>query len=145
MTASSAPARSQRHMPAHETVETTHARVRFGPRTGLLLDLALLAVVLAAAVVAGARFMSAGPPTFVTPDSDDYLWPGFALASGLGFEPELRRTPLYPLFIAGALKLGGNLWSLAVAQHALGVVTAALAYGLGRAAFGGWTGRFVGA
>jgi hypothetical protein len=95
----------------------------------------LLAVVLVAILVR-ARFLSAGVPAFVTPDSDDYLWPGYALASGLGFEPELRRTPLYPVFIGAVLAFGGNLATLAAVQHALGVVTAGLAYLLGRAVFG---------
>ncbi len=103
----------------------------------------MLVVVLVAAVVRG-RFLAAGPPTFVTPDSDDYLWPGYALAAGLGFEPELRRTPLYPVFIAAVLASGGNLATLAVVQHGLGVVTAALTFGLGRVALGGVVGRPAG-
>ena len=103
----------------------------------MLLDGLLLLIVLAVAVFVRARFLSAGVPAFVTPDSDDYLWPGYALASGLGFEPELRRTPLYSLFIAGVLVFGGNLGTLAVVQHGLGVVTAGLAYLLGRTAMGG--------
>lgn len=115
-----------------------------GRRGALLLDLALLAVVLGVALLMRARFLSAGPPTFVTPDSDDYLWPGYALAYGLGFEPELRRTPLYPLFIALVLGAGGNLWTLAVVQHGLGVVAAGLGFGLGRATFGPLAGRLAG-
>jgi hypothetical protein len=104
----------------------------------------LLAVVLVVAALMRSRFLSAGPPTFVTPDSDDYLWPGYALASGLGFEPELRRTPLYPIFIALVLGAGGNLATLAAVQHGLGIVTAGLAFGLGRAAFGPIAGRLAG-
>ena len=96
---------------------------------------------LVVAIFVRARFLSAGPPTFVTPDSDDYLWPGYALASGLGFEPELRRTPLYPIFIGAVLAAGGNLATLAVVQHGLGVITAALTFGLGRVAFGPLAGR----
>jgi 4-amino-4-deoxy-L-arabinose transferase-like glycosyltransferase len=115
-----------------------------GRHAGLLLDFVLLAIVLGIAVLMRARFLSAGPPTFVTPDSDDYFWPGYALASGLGFEPELRRTPLYPLFIALVLGAGGNLATLAVVQHGLGVITAGLTFGLGRAAFGSLAGRLAG-
>jgi 4-amino-4-deoxy-L-arabinose transferase-like glycosyltransferase len=113
-------------------------------RLALLLDLGLLVVVLGVAALMRARFLSAGPPTFVTPDSDDYLWPGYALASGLGFEPELRRTPLYSIFIALVLGAGGNLATLAAVQHGLGVVTAGLAFGLGRVAFGPIAGRLAG-
>ena len=108
-----------------------------GGRTDLFIDGLLMLVVLLVAVFVRARFLSAGVPAFVTPDSDDYLWPGYALASGLGFEPELRRTPLYSIFIAGVLAFGGNLATLAAVQHGLGVVTAGLTYLLGRAAFGG--------
>ncbi|MCC7371213.1 MAG: glycosyltransferase family 39 protein [Chloroflexi bacterium] len=105
-------------------------------RRALLLDALLLVVVLGVASAMRLRFLSAGVPVFVTPDSDDYLWPGYALAYGLGFEPELRRTPLYPIFIGGVLLFGGNLATLAAVQHALGVVTAGLTYLLGRAAVG---------
>lgn len=113
-------------------------------RAGFLLDAILVAVVVLVAILVRARFVAAGPPTFVTPDSDDYLWPGYALAAGLGFEPELRRTPLYPVFIAIVVGAGGNLATLAVVQHALGVVTAGLTFGLGRVAFGSIAGRPAG-
>src|SRR5215207_8406629 len=128
MTASPAPASTTPQGPATRSVEAAPAPARFGQRAGVLLDLALLATVLIVATLVRWRFLSAGPPAFVTPDSDDYLWPGYALASGLGFEPELRRTPLYPLFIAAVLGTGGNLATLVVVQHGLGVVTAGLTY-----------------
>src|SRR4051794_40031159 len=144
MTASPAPATSTPHGPAPAIAGAAPAPARFGLRAGLLLDLVLLAVVLVVAALMRSRFLSAGPPTFVTPDSDDYLWPGYALASGLGFEPELRRTPLYPIFIALVLGAGGNLATLAAVQHGLGIVTAGLAFGLGRAAFGPIAGRLAG-
>ena len=117
---------------------------RTGGRAGLLLDALVVLLVVLVATFVRARFLSAGPPTFVTPDSDDYLWPGYALASGLGFEPELRRTPLYPIFIGAVLAAGGNLATLAVVQHGLGVATAALTFGLGRVAFGPLAGRPAG-
>src|SRR5688572_13119464 len=113
-------------------------------RAGPLLDAILVLIVVLVAIVVRTRFLSAGPPTFVTPDSDDYLWPGYALASGLGFEPELRRTPLYPIFIGAVLATGGDLATLAAVQHGLGVVTAGLTYGLGRIAFGNVAGRASG-
>ena len=90
------------------------------------------------------QFVQAGAPTFVTPDSDDYLRPGYDLARGLGFDPELRRTPIYPISIAAVLALGGGLAALTAAQHVLGVATAALTYGLGRATFGPLAGLLAG-
>jgi hypothetical protein len=115
-----------------------------GGRAGLLLDAMLVVVVALVATFMRASFLAAGPPTFVTPDSDDYLWPGYALASGLGFEPELRRTPLYPIFIGAVLATGGNLATVAVVQHGLGVLTAILTFVLGRLAFGQLAGRPAG-
>ena len=82
------------------------------------------------------QFVSTGAPMFVTPDSDDYLKPAYDLATGQGFDPELRRTPLYSLFIASVLVTGGSLGTLVIVQHALGVLTTAATYGLGRYTFG---------
>jgi hypothetical protein len=130
--------------PADSGVEGPKAEGIFGGRTGLLLDAVLVFVVALVATFMRASFLAAGPPTFVTPDSDDYLWPGYALASGLGFEPELRRPPLYPIFIGAVLASGGNLATIAVVQHGLGVLTAALTFGLGRVAFGQLAGRLAG-
>jgi 4-amino-4-deoxy-L-arabinose transferase-like glycosyltransferase len=144
MTASPAQASSTPRGPATGTLGVAPAPVRPGSRAGLLLDVALVAIVVGLAMLVRWRFMSAGPPAFVTPDSDDYLWPGYALASGLGFEPELRRTPLYPTFIGAVLAFGGNLTTLVAVQHGLGVVTAGLTYGLGRIAFGPVAGRAAG-
>jgi 4-amino-4-deoxy-L-arabinose transferase-like glycosyltransferase len=130
--------------PAVNGTEIGPAATGAGRLSGYPTDALLVAGVMLVAALVRARFISAGAPTFVTPDSDDYLWPGFALASGLGFEPELRRTPLYPIFIALVLGAGGNLATLAVVQHALGAITAGLTFGLGRVAFGGIVGRLAG-
>ena len=102
--------------PAVNATEIGPAATGAGRRSDYPIDALLVAGVVLVAALVRARFISAGAPTFVTPDSDDYLWPGFALASGLGFEPELRRTPLYPIFIAAVLGAGGNLATLAVVQ-----------------------------
>src|SRR5829696_7453428 len=144
MTASPAPASTTPHGPATGSVEAAPAPARFGQRAGVLLDLALLATVLIVATLVRWRFLSTGAPAFVTPDSDDYLWPGYALAHGLGFEPELRRTPLYPILISGVLAAGGTLSTIVLVQHAIGVLTAGLTYLLGRAAFGPLAGRVAG-
>ena len=85
------------------------------------------------------------PPPFLTPDSQGYFLPGWELAHGLGFGPELRRTPLYSLFIALVVfVLGEDLRGLVLAQHGLGVATAGLSYGLGRVAFGRPAGLLAG-
>jgi hypothetical protein len=85
------------------------------------------------------------PPPFLTPDSQGYFLPGWELAHGLGFNPELRRTPAYPLFISLVVfLLGEDLRALTLAQHSLGVITAGLSYGLGRLAFGRLAGLVAG-
>src|SRR5215207_3194613 len=72
----------------------------------------LLSAVLFALVVLTATLIRLGftlrPPPFLTPDSQGYYLPGWELAQGLGFGPELRRTPVYPLFIAWAVLLFGE-------------------------------------
>jgi hypothetical protein len=107
------------------------------------VDIALLLVMLVAMVCRLAFALR--PPPFLTPDSQGYFLPGWELAHGLGFGPELRRTPAYPLFIALVVFLfGEDLRALTLAQHGLGVVTAGLSYGLGRAAFGRLAGLVAG-
>jgi hypothetical protein len=103
---------------------------------GWAVDALLITLVVIVAATVRAVFLSSMVPALVTPDSDDYLWPGYALAHGIGFDPELRRTPLYPVFIAAVIGLGGTLTTMVTVQHALGVVTAALTYLLGRVSFG---------
>src|SRR3954452_13944073 len=77
----------------------------------------LLAIV-AVRVLIRWPFISTGAPMFVTPDSESYLLPGWELAHGQGFNPELRRTPVYSLFISGVLSaVGDNIELLATAQH----------------------------
>ncbi len=76
-------------------------------------------------------------PVFLTGDSQSHFLPGFDLARGLGFDPELRRTPGYPLFVAAMITvLGEELRSVAFAQHVLGTLTALLTYCLGRLTLG---------
>src|SRR5437867_2223268 len=91
---------------------------------GWIVDALLVILIVVVATVVRVVFLSSRVPAFVTPDSDDYLWPGYALAHGLGFEPELRRTPLYPVFIAAVIGLGGTLSTIVIVQHVLGIVTA---------------------
>ena len=99
-------------------------------------DLLLVVVALIVAGLLRAAFLLRAP-VFIIPDSENYFLPGFQLARGLGFELEARRTPLYPAFIAAVVAwIGQDLAALALAQHALGLVTVGLTYGLGRVTFG---------
>jgi 4-amino-4-deoxy-L-arabinose transferase-like glycosyltransferase len=76
-------------------------------------------------------------PAFVGKDSQSYFLPGWELARAEPFDLGQRRTPGYPLFIAGViLALGEELRSLALAQHFVGVATVGVTYLLGRIAFG---------
>ncbi|MCC7371251.1 MAG: glycosyltransferase family 39 protein [Chloroflexi bacterium] len=104
-------------------------------------------VVVAALVVVGliARGMLlARAPLFLRRDSVAYFQVGWEFANGMGFDLPLRRTPLYPLFVAGSVwLLGEDLRGLALAQHLLGVVTIVATYGLGRAMFGRWAGALA--
>jgi hypothetical protein len=76
-------------------------------------------------------------PVILTGDSQSHYLPGYDLAFGSQFEPELRRPPGYAIFAAGTiLALGEELRSLVFVQHVLGVLTALLTYVLGRLTFG---------
>jgi 4-amino-4-deoxy-L-arabinose transferase-like glycosyltransferase len=104
----------------------------------------LLIVVTVAALLRGAMLYRA--PVLATGDSEGYLAPGYALATGTGFDVSSKRTPAYPALIAFAIAVGGeDLRSLLFVQHALGVGTAALTFFLGRIIFTpARTGRLVG-
>ena len=94
----------------------------------------LLIVVVIAALLRGAILFRA--PVFATGDSEGYLAPGFALAQGIDYDLASKRTPGYPWLVALAVVVGGeDLRSLVFIQHALGVVTAGLAFALGRLCF----------
>ena len=96
---------------------------------------ALLLIGLVAALLRLAFLYRA--PVFLTGDSQSHFLPGYDLARGFAFDPELRRPAGYPLFVAGVITvLGEELRALAFAQHVLGVGTALLTYGLGRLTFG---------
>ena len=92
------------------------------------------------------RLVFAGiAPMFLEGDSQSYLLPGWELANGYGFSPELRRAPLYPLFIAASFRLfGQDLNALALAQHAVGLATVGLTFLLARRLFGTAAGFLAG-
>jgi hypothetical protein len=99
-------------------------------------DLVLISALVLVAIVARGILLTRAP-LFLRRDSIAYFQVGWELANGLGFDLPLRRTPLYPLFIAGVVwALGEDLRGLALAQHLLGIVTVVATYFLGRAMFG---------
>lgn len=84
-------------------------------------------------------------PAFVIADSDNYFLPGWQLGQWIGFDLELRRTPVYPAFIGLIVnRFGQDLSALTLAQQVLGVGTCVLAAGLALRLFGPWTAVLVG-
>ena len=84
-------------------------------------------------------------PIFLVHDSVTYFESGYDFARGYGFDLAFKRTPLYPLFIAGVVGfVSEDLQALAFVQHLLGLVTAVLTYWLGRAVFGRLAGLAAG-
>jgi hypothetical protein len=100
---------------------------------GWRLDALVLALLLVVDLSVRLTFFGSAPP-FLNPDSAGYYVPGRNLAAGEGFDLGLRRTPTYPLFIAGAVALvGEDLQSIATLQHfVFGPLLVALTYVLGR-------------
>ncbi len=84
-------------------------------------------------------------PAFVIADSDNYFLPGWQLGQWIGFDLELRRTPVYPAFVGLIVnRFGQELSALTLAQHVLGAGTCVLAAGLALRLFGPWTAFLVG-
>jgi hypothetical protein len=99
-------------------------------------DLVALGLVLLVAAIVRVAF-AFRVPAFVTKDSLEYVEPALSLVFGGPFELAQRRTPVYPLFVAAALRVfGQDLLGVTFAQHLLGVATAGLAYAIGRVTFG---------
>jgi 4-amino-4-deoxy-L-arabinose transferase-like glycosyltransferase len=107
------------------------------------LDPGLVAVLLIGLVLRLAFARIA--PVFLEGDSQSYLVPAWDLASGQGFSPELRRTPIYPLLVTASFTLfGQDLQPLAIVQHALGLTTVGLVYLLARYNYGRFAGLLAG-
>jgi len=107
-------------------------------------DLVLLVGLVVVAILARGILLTRAP-LFLRRDSVAYFQVGWELANGLGFDLPLRRTPLYPLFIAGVVwALGEDLRGLALVQHLVGVVTVVAIFFLGRAMFGRLAGALAG-
>ena len=89
--------------------------------------------------------LQVGAPFFYFPDATSYLEPALALVNGAGLTTQLKRPIGYPLFLADVFLASGNqLLAVAAVQHALGLLTVALTYLLGRACFGRLVGFVAG-
>ena len=76
-------------------------------------------------------------PVFLLRDSVSYFLPAWDLLNGYGFDLSIRRTPVYPAFLVGAMALfGEDLLAVSFAQHLLGIGSAVLVYVLGRMTVG---------
>ncbi len=77
-------------------------------------------------------FAFRAPPLLEWRDSASYTLPALALLDGAGFDPELKRPPLYPLFLTFAFWVfGEDFRGPLLLQHLLGALGAGLAYLLG--------------
>jgi hypothetical protein len=121
--------------------ETGFARGQSGenrriPDTLLASAWAHLTIILGLGLLLRLAFLTR-VPVFLLRDSGGYHLPAWDLANGLGFDLSPRRTPGYPLFLAGLIELGGeDLYVIALAQHLLGLVVAVLTYLIARRLFG---------
>jgi 4-amino-4-deoxy-L-arabinose transferase-like glycosyltransferase len=105
--------------------------------------LAILLIVLVAFSVRSAFAFRV--PAFVTKDSLEYVEPALALVDGEPFALAQRRTPVYPMVVAGAVALfGRDLLAITFAQHLLGVGTAVFTYVIARLTFGRAAGLLAG-
>src|SRR4051794_22291223 len=106
----------------------------------------LLAIVLIALVAFSIRSAFAfRMPAYVTKDSLEYVEPALSLVDGGAFSLAQRRTPVYPIVLAGSMALfGRDLLAITFAQHLLGVATAIFTYGIGRLTFGRAAGLLAG-
>ena len=76
-------------------------------------------------------------PVFLLRDSVSYFLPAWDLLNGYGFDLSIRRTPVYPAFLVGAMALfGEELLAISFAQHLLAIGSAVLVYVLGRMTVG---------
>ena len=108
-------------------------------------DGAALGLVVVVAAAIRLAFLFRAPPFYVGGDSPTYLLPAVELLQGLGFDPIVKRPPAYPLFLAGTMALFGlEPQGMLLAQHALGIMTAAATWLLGRLTFGRPAGLLAG-
>jgi 4-amino-4-deoxy-L-arabinose transferase-like glycosyltransferase len=107
-------------------------------------DLWCLTAIIAIATLMRLAFVYRAP-VFVRADSIGYFQAAYELAHGMDVDIPIRRTPGYPLFLAGTIwGVGEDFHSIALVQHALGVITAILAYLIGKRLFSPLAGLIAG-
>ena len=79
-----------------------------GPRRALLPDGAALSLVVLVAALMRLAFLFRAPPLYVGGDSQTYLQPAVDLLAGVGFDPDIKRPPGYPLFLAATMATLGR-------------------------------------
>jgi hypothetical protein len=96
-------------------------------------EIGTVVLLILGALLVRLAFFSSAPP-LLNPDSAGYYAPARNLVFGDGFDLGLRRTPTYPLFIAGVVTfVGEDLQALVTVQHAIfGPLLVTLTYLLGR-------------
>jgi 4-amino-4-deoxy-L-arabinose transferase-like glycosyltransferase len=110
-----------------------------------LSDGGAFSIVVSVAVLIRLAFLFRAPPLYVGGDSQTYLLPAVELLQGVGFDPDIKRPPAYPLFLAALLAfLGPDLQGVNLVQHVLGVVTAAATWAIGRLTYGRIAGLLAG-
>jgi hypothetical protein len=108
-------------------------------------DGAALSVVVITAALLRLAFLFRAPPLYAGGDSHSYLLPAVDLLQGFDFNPEIKRPPGYPLFLAGVMAaMGSDLQGVVFVQHLLGVVTAATTWAIGRVVYGPLAGLLAG-
>lgn len=84
-------------------------------------------------------------PLIITNDGAFYLYWAGEIASGSWPDMPAYRTPMYPLWLAAVLSIAGDsAHTVLIAQHMLGIATAAACWWLGRVAFGARVGLVSG-
>ena len=105
-------------------------------RASLRVDAAALALIVLVALAIRLAFAFRAP-VFLLHDSATYYVPAHDLLNGLGFDLSIRRPPIYPAFLVAVIAtLGEDLLAVALAQHLLGALSAALVYLLGALTWG---------
>jgi hypothetical protein len=110
---------------------------RLGGWQAVRADVLPLLALVFGAILVRAMFFNTAPP-MLNPDSAGYYAPARNLVYGDGFDLGLRRTPTYPLFLAGVIAfVGEDLQRIVTVQHFIfGPLLVALTYLLGRLAAG---------